>query len=155
MKKSLRFLIPLILVVVVVLFWRWRHPTLSDEDQIRQSLDGIATQVSHKQAGGVVSFLSKDFQLDGTKKSDLQKQLTLGMLSYASVDASISPSEVQVNGDTAITKGHYTLGMKQEFNSPAQNYSSDFTLHWKREDGQWKISNADGNKLPPGLIGSY
>ncbi|BCM89676.1 hypothetical protein IAD21_01523 [Abditibacteriota bacterium] len=155
MKKSLRFLIPLILVVFAVLFWRWKHPTLSDEDQIRQSLDGIASQVSHKNSGGVTSFLSKKFQLDGLKKSDIQKQLTIGMLSYATIEATISPSQIKIDGDTATTTGHYNLGMKQEFNSPVQNYSSEFTLQWKREDGQWKISNADGNKLPPGLTGGY
>jgi hypothetical protein len=154
-KKSLRFVIPLVLVVLAVFFWRVTHPTLSDEEQIRQSLDGIAAQASHKSAKGIISYLSKDFQIDGTKKSDIQNQLTYAMLSKAAIEMKIGPSQVQVEGDTATTKGSYNLGLKQEFNSPIQNYTSDFTLKWKREDGQWKISNADGNKLPPGIMGSF
>ena len=153
MKKSLRVVIPLVLVVLVGLFWRWTHPVLSDQDQIRGALDGLAAEVSHKSAKGIVSYLSEDFQIDGAKRGQIQKQLVYGLLSYAAIDATISPSQIEVHGDTATTKGHYNLGLKQEFNSPAQNYSSEFTLRWKRENGQWKISNADGNKLPSGLTG--
>lgn len=93
--------------------------------------------------------------MDGTKKGQIQKQLAYGLLSYAVIEATISPSQIEVKGDTATTKGRYNLGLKQEFTSPAQNYSSEFTLQWKREDGQWKISNADGNKLPAGLMGGF
>lgn len=155
MKKSLRLLIPLVLVVLAVLFWRWTHPALSDQDQIRQAMSGLATQVSNKSAKGIVSYLSDDFQMSGVKKGQIQKQLVYGLLSYAAVEAKIDPSQIEVNGDTATTKGNYNLGLKQEFNSPVQNYSSEFTLKWKRENGQWKISNADDNKIPPGLMGGF
>ena len=131
--------------------WRATHPALTDEQQIQAALDGIATQASHKSAGGITSFLAKDFQLDGMKKSDLQKQLTIGMLNFRVVNMKISGVQVQVNGDTATTRGRYDLGLKTEFTSPEEKYASDFSLKWKRENGQWKISNADGNKLPMGL----
>lgn len=153
MKKPLRFLIPLIIVVLAAFLWRWTHPKLSDEDQIEQALNGIATQVSHKSAGGIASYLSKDFQIDGIKKGDIQKQLAYGMLTYASIKMGIAASRIEVNGDTATTKGHYDMGLKREFSSPEQNFEADFSLKWKREDGQWKISNADGNRIPPGLSG--
>lgn len=154
MKKFSRFIIqPLVLIVLAILFWRWNHPALTDEQQIQAALDGIATQASHKSSGGITSFLAKDFQLDGVKKSDLQKQLTLGMLQYRVVNMKISGVQVQVSGDTATTKGLYDLGFKTEFSSPEEKYSSDFSLKWKREDSQWKIADAQGNKLPPGLGG--
>lgn len=154
-KKSLRFAIPLALLLLLVLGWKWTHPQLSDEDQIRQSLDGIATQASHKSSSGVTSFLSKDFQMDGLKRKDITQQLTLGMLQYAVVNLKVSNVQVQTNGNTATSTGHYDVGLKSEFSSPEQKTSSEFSLKWKREDGQWKISDADGNKLPPGLGGGY
>lgn len=153
MNKSLRFGVPVILLVLAVLLSRWTHPALGDEQQIRAALDGIAVQASNKSSGGVTSFLTKDFQLDGIKKSDIQKQLTLGLLQYRVVNLRVSNVRVQVNGDTATTKGRYDLGLKTEFSSPEEESSNDFSLKWKREDGQWKISDADGNKLPPGLGG--
>ncbi len=153
MKKSLRFVVPLLLLVLVFFGWKWTHPTLSDQEQIRAALDGLAAQASHKNSSGVTSFLTKDFQMDGLKKKDLRQQLTVGMLQYAVVNLKITSVQAEVNGDSATTRGRYELGLKQEFSSPEQKTSSDFVLKWKREDGQWKISDADGNKLPPGLAG--
>ncbi len=152
-KKSLRFAIPPILLVLLVLGWKWTHPNLSDEDQIRQSLEGIATQASRKSSSGVTSFLSKDFRMDGFKRKDITQQLTIGMLQYAAINMKVSNVQVQTNGDTATSTGNYEVGLKPEFSSPEQKTSAQFTLKWKREDGKWKISGADGNKLPPGLGG--
>ncbi len=153
MKKSLRFVVPLVLLALAVFLWRATHPALSDEQQIEAALDGIATQASHKSAGGVASFLAKDFQFDGFKRSDVRQQLAVGLLQYSAVNMKVSNVQVQVNGDTATTRGHYDLGLKRDFNSPEDKVPSDFSLKWKREDGQWKIYNADGNTLPPGLTG--
>lgn len=153
MKKSLRFGVPLVLLVLAVFLWRALHPALSDEQQIQAALDGIATAASNRSSGGVTSFLAKNFQLDGLKKSDIQQRLTLGMLQYRVVNLHVSGVQVQVNGDTATTKGHYDLGLKTEFSSPEEKMSDNFSLKWKRENGQWKIADAQGNKLPPGLGG--
>ena len=49
------------------------------------------------------------------------------------------------------TNGHYDLSLKPEYTSPANTVGSEFTVKWKRENGEWKISNADGNKLPQGM----
>jgi len=153
MKNSLRFALPLVALVLVVLLWRWTHPKLSDEQQIQAAISDIATQANHKHSGGVANYLSKDFQLDGVKRAEFQKQLTLGMLQYAVINLRTSDVQVRTNGDTATTTGQYHLGLKIEFSSPEQTTDSAFKLTWKREDGGWKISNADGNKLPPGLTG--
>lgn len=153
MKPSLRFVVPLVLVVLGFLLWRWTHPALSDEQQIRAALDGIETQASHKSSGGITSFLARDFEMNGLKRKELTQSLTAGLLGYRVVNLKISRVQVQVSGDTATTKGHYDLGLKTEFTSPEQPFFNDFKLKWKREDGQWKISNADDNTLPPGLVG--
>lgn len=153
MQRYSRPLIFLVLLVLALVGWKWTHPTLSDEDQIKVALDGLAAQASNKSASGVTSFLSKDFQIDGLKRGDLKKQLTLGLLQYRVVEMKTSRVEVQVSGDTATTTGYYYLNLKSEYTSPGDKYNAPFTLKWKREDGTWKISNADGNKLPTGLSG--
>jgi len=153
MKNSLRFVLPLVALLFVVLFWRLTHPKLSDEQQIQAAIQDIATQANHKHSGAVANYLSIGFQLDGVKRAEIQKQLTLGMLQYAVINLRTSDVQVQINGDTATTTGQYHLGLKTEFSSPEQTTDSAFKLTWKREDGQWKISNADGNKLPPALTG--
>ena len=91
--------------------------------------------------------------MDGLKRKDITQQLTIGMLQYAVVNMKVSNVQVQTNGARATSTGHYYIGLKSEFTSPEQKTSSDFTLKWKREDGEWKILSADGNKLPPGLGG--
>ena len=153
MKPSLRLLTPLVLVILTLFLWRWTHPILSDEQQIRAALDGIEAQASHKNSGGITSYLTKDFEMNGLKRKELTQNLTGGLFNYRVVTLKISRVQVQVSGNTATTRGHYYLGLKTEFSSPEQPFSNDFSLKWKREDGQWKISSADDNTLPPGLIG--
>lgn len=126
---------------------------MTDEQQIQAAIGDIAVQASHKSAGGVTYYLSKSFQYDSFKRGDIKKDLGGGMFRYAVINLRTSNVQIQVNGDSATTTGTYQLGLKLEFNSPEETTSSPFKLGWKREDGAWKISNADGNKLPPGLTG--
>jgi len=153
MKNSLRFVLPLVALVLAVLLWRWMHPKMTDEQQIQAAISDIGTQASHKSSGGITFYLSKDFRYDTVKPGEIRKNLTAGMLQYAAINLRTSDVQVQVNGDTATTTGQYHLGLKNDFSSPEQTTDSAFKLAWKREDGAWKISNADGNTLPPGLTG--
>jgi hypothetical protein len=72
MKNSLRFVLPLIAIVFVVLLWRWTHPKLSDEQQIQAAISDIGAQTNHKRSGAVANYLSKSFQLDGVKRAEFK-----------------------------------------------------------------------------------
>ncbi len=153
MKRLPRWIIPLVLLLLAVFFWRLTHPKLTDEQQIRVALDDIGAQAGHKSAGGVTYYLSKDFRVQGLGPNGLRKQLAGGFLEYAAVRLQTSGVQIKVTGDTATTTGLYDIGLKREFNSPEEKFSDLFTLKWKREDGGWKISDAPGVTVPKGLDG--
>lgn len=149
MKKILPFL-ALVLVIALGFFaWRLTHPALTDEQQIAANLAGIESAASNKSASGVASYLSKNFKFNGIKKSEFQNQLVGAFLQYRVVKLQTDGVKTQVKGDAATSVGGWNLGIKSEFTSPEQTTSGQFELKWRKEDGEWKIVEANGQgELP-------
>ena len=144
MKKKFWMFGVFALLLVAFFGWRLTHPPLTDEQQIAANIDGLTASANNKSAGGVASYLSKKFIFNGIRKKDFQNQLVGGFLQYRVVKLQTSGLQTKINGDTASSEGRWSLGLKSEYTSPEERTSGTFELQWRRENGEWKIVEADG-----------
>ncbi|HEX8463540.1 MAG TPA: nuclear transport factor 2 family protein [Abditibacterium sp.] len=143
MRKILLLSGLVLLLLGVVIGWRATHPPLSDEQQIAAALDGITAAANARQPRGVVGFLSRDFKFAGGGRKNLQQALASGMLSYRVIDLNISGVEVKIQGETATSEGRFRLSRRSEADSAPETTSGEFRLKWRKEDGEWLVTQAE------------
>ncbi|HEX9997987.1 MAG TPA: nuclear transport factor 2 family protein [Abditibacterium sp.] len=134
-----------LLLISAVLTWRYFNPPLSDKEQIALALDEICAAAEARSARGIANYLSKDFKFGAqTSKKDFQNSLVGGILQYRVINLDIAGVKVDVNSATATSDGRYVLNLRSEANSPPEILSGQFLLKWRKIDGQWLITNANG-----------
>jgi ketosteroid isomerase-like protein len=147
MKKNLVAIGLAILLFSLFFIWRSFRPALSDQEQIAANFNRIEVAADNRRVGDIVFFLSKDFDFNGTKKRELQKQLIVGIMQYRVVDLELRGVEIEVNAETetAISEGRFSLTLKNEFNSTPEIINGDFELEWRKDAGSWKVTKAKGS----------
>ncbi len=137
-----------LLVLGAVLTWRRLHPPLTDEQQIAAALNGITAAANARSPRGIADYLAKDFQFGSTTKSEFQNSLVGGILQYRVIDLKLAGTKTEVNGETASSQGRYVLSLKSEFTSPPEVFAGKFALKWRKIEGQWLVTGAQGEQTP-------
>lgn len=148
MRKLIIIVGLVLLVVGGVAIWRQMHPVLSAEEQIAANLEDLARAASGKRLSGIMTYLDKDFKYGSMGRKDVQSSLAAAFWQFRKIDVQISGVKIQVNQDTAMSTGHYTVATQRETTSPPDTSAGDFKIGWKRQDGEWKAVNAEGGQLP-------
>jgi hypothetical protein len=141
MRKFVTILVILLAIFGGIFWWRKLHPALTDE-QILAAMDAICVAAENRSPRGVANFLAKDFKFGDMKKSEFQNSLAGGILQYRVIKLSLSNQKVDINEDSAVSSGNYSLSLKSEFNSSPDLTSGRFNLKWKKVDGEWLIMTA-------------
>ncbi|RYG70941.1 nuclear transport factor 2 family protein [bacterium] len=147
MRKFKLPVIGLLLVLVGLFIWRVRQPALTDEQRIAAAMEGICAAASARSPRGIANHLAKEFRMGSMSKSEFQNSLAGGILQYRVIELKLTNPQVTVNGTSGTSNGNYTLSLKSEYNSPPQILSGKFDLTWKKIDGQWLVTKAEG-ELP-------
>jgi hypothetical protein len=148
MKKTLVTLGFVVLLLSLFLIWRSLRPPLTNQQQIAANLEGIDTAADNRRVGDIVFFLAKDFNFNGTKKRELQQQLTVGIMQYRVVDLELRGVKIDVDEETetATSEGRFSLVLKNEFTSAPETTNGEFKLEWRKDDGVWKVTKAKGTQ---------
>lgn len=126
-----------------VLWWRATHPPLSDQEQVLSDLNALSRAVEARQPRGVTGFLAKEFTFNGTGREDVVRNLKIGLIEARTVQFRLSNVEVTVRGEEATSVGRYRLTANTRNNPDPQTRMGGFTLHWRKQDGNWRIVKAD------------
>lgn len=148
MRKLFIFGGLLVFFIIGIMTWRRLHPPLSDEGQIIAAIFDIRAAANARSPRGIANYLAKDFKFGETSKADFQNSLVGAMLQYRVVDLQIPSVAIGVKGETARCDGRYILSLKSEFNSPPEIFAGKFTLKWRKDNGQWLVTNAQGEQIP-------
>ena len=135
-----------LLLVVIGGWWGWRasQPKLNDEEQIAANVEDLRRAVESRNARRIASYFSRDFSLNGNKRGDVQNQMAGTFLQWRDVTANVTGLDISITGDTATTSGKYSLAYKPHPRARSEAALGDFKAFWKKEDGQWKITNLEG-----------
>ena len=138
----------ILLIVGSVLAWRAAHPPLSDAQQIALHIEEIQEAANARSSRGILSHLSDDFQFGSMSRSELGKNLSGAFFQWRSVNLRVSGVKTTLNGEQALSEGHYSVEMRQEATSTPDVAKGDFKAWWQKEDGVWKIWKAEGTNIP-------
>jgi len=141
MPRLILLLGVLLLVVGGLLAWRSLHPPLSDEQQIVANLEGIRGAIESRQARAVTNYLAPDFRYDGMTRSELNNNLAGAFFQWHDVHLEISSVQVKVQGDRAVSTGHYTASVAAGQGSAPEQHAGNCTLNWERRKGRWVVTN--------------
>jgi uncharacterized membrane-anchored protein YhcB (DUF1043 family) len=141
-KISSRVLALLILLVVGGVAWRLTHPALSPSQQIERTLDDATQSLQNRSVGGVLSVLSKDFSYSGTSRQETADTLRGAFFQWRDVQMHRSNPSAEVRGETANTRGFYTLTFRPTMDAPFETQRGEYSLEWRLENGDWKVVRA-------------
>jgi hypothetical protein len=148
MRRVLLITGALLILLGAIGLWRLTHPHRTDDEQIALTLSDITREAAKRNARGIVQYLGSGFDWQGQKRKDVQRWLAGGFIQSRDVQLKLPSVSTRVNGDQATTTGTFDLSFRQEPTAPVERRSGDFTLHWQRQDGQWKIVKAEGGEAP-------
>jgi ketosteroid isomerase-like protein len=126
--------------------WRAAHPPLSDEQQIAANIKAIRLAVEARSARRIAYYLADDFTWNGHNKREINSQLTGTFFQWREVTAMLTKLQVTVHGNAAIATGKFSLSLRPSPNARAVAYLGDFKLTWKKRDGQWLLTKAEGKE---------
>jgi ketosteroid isomerase-like protein len=126
--------------------WHAAHPPLSDEQQIIANVEAIRAAVESRSAGRVQSFLADDFSWNGHNKRELSSEMSGAFFQWRDVTTNITGLHVSISGDTATATGKFSIALRPTSHSRPDAYVGDFTLLWRKRNGQWLITKAKGGE---------
>ena len=144
-----RFVIGLGFVLLVFggfSYWRATHPILSPEQQIILQLDDVSSALQNRSANRVLGHLSSDFKWNNSGRKEIGDLLRGSMLGFRDVQLQRSGETIHVNGDSATSSGSFRLNYRTSQGGEAQAHEGDYTLQWRKIDGNWKITAVKGGE---------
>ena len=115
----------------------------SPEAKIRKAFDACIQAVEARNAGGAVEGLSKDFQgPEGLDKPGSRLYL-MGLLRQEKVGITVLGNRVEVKGAEADQSVELMLTSKGEGLLPKDASRRIYRLHWKLEDGEWRLGRLE------------
>ena len=134
----------LLFVVGMIGIWRAVHPPLSPEDQIKANTQDLCVNIENRNVRGVSGYFTKDFTYNGNSRQDLVREMQMAFFQGRDVQVHISNEQVKVNGDSAVSTGHYSISFRAGPNAPSESHAGDFQLNWVNQDDQWLIESVKG-----------
>lgn len=144
-----RFIMLLGLVLLIgggLSYWRATHPVLSPQQQIAANLDDVASALQSRAANRVLSHLAPEFSWNNSSRKEIGDILRGSLLGFRDVQLQRSGETVQVQGDTATSSGSFRLSYRSSQGGQPQTQSGEYSLQWRKIDGEWKITSAKGGE---------
>lgn len=129
--------------------WRSAHPPLTNREQLAANIEDLRNAVQDRNARRIVAYLARDFQAGDAKKSEVQNQLVGTFLQWRDVTANVTGLEITLDGETAVTKGKYSIAMRPHPRARPETHLGEFKLQWKKQDGNWVITNVQSDENLP------
>jgi ketosteroid isomerase-like protein len=126
--------------------WHAAHPPLTDEQQIVANVKAIRLAVEARSAGRIANYLADDFTWNGNNKREVNSQLTGAFFQWREVTLTLTKLNVAVQDDMATATGKFSITLRPSPNARADAYLGNFKLTWKKRDGQWLITKAEGGE---------
>ena len=115
----------------------------SPEARVRTAFDACVKAVEARDAGAAVEGLSTDFQgPEGLDKPGARLYL-MGLLRQEKVGITVLGNRVEVKGAEADQAVELMLMSKGEGLLPKDASRRIFRLHWKLEDGEWRLGRLE------------
>lgn len=139
----------ILLLLGGVFAWRSAHPPLTNREQLAANVEAIRVAVEDRNARTIASYLARDFEWGGAKRSELQNQMVGAFLQWRDVTANVTGLEITLEGDSAVTTGKYSLALRPHPRGRAESHLGVFKLRWKKQDGNWVIAKMEGTEDIP------
>ena len=127
--------------------WRSSRVPLSDEDQIRNSLEDLRQAAESLSPSRVARHLGADFNWGGQSKSELRSQMSGLSVQFRDVTATVSSLEITVHGEKAIATGNYAFQYRPAPRADLTSHSGQFTLQLVKREGEWLIVKAEDKSV--------
>lgn len=124
--------------------WRASNPPQSEEQILLSTLDDAASAIQDRSVARVSKFLAPSFSWNGTSRSELKQVMTGAFWQWRDVQLQLTNQQVTVNGDEATTSGRFILNYRPAQDAAPESNSGNFTLQWRKADGQWQVVSATG-----------
>ena len=147
-------------ILLLLLFCSITQALASDEGELRAAFEDFLTQISEKNANGVVQHMHPDavvfarnrlFAIDWKELGQDELGDFLGTFFDDVISAEIVPIEVKyrIYGDTGIVWGHSQLAVDARRGS-GSNLDARFSASFAKLNGVWKLIHWHGSAPPVG-----
>lgn len=133
-----------LLAMAGLLFWVFRPPPLSDEEQIHAALDHIERGIEQGKSGDVLGVVAHDYSdSQGMTYDSIRDGLLYAFRHNASFDIVLAAKSLKIEGDTATVQTHVKATVVWGRNQSVP-YEADVTLTFERKRAGWRCVNAEG-----------
>ncbi len=129
-----------------VLAWRALHPPLNDTQKIEAALTDMKRAVENGQARRLVNYLAPKFQWHDYNRDFIQKNFGGFSLQWRDVELHLADVKVQVETETAVSEGSFTLIYRNRGTTNLETRAGHFQLFWQKHDDQWLVVKAAGGE---------
>lgn len=129
--------------------WRNAHPVLTDTEQVQANLTAISQAAMRHSSQGIMNYLATGFSWNDHNRHDVASLLGGAMFELNEVRIETSDVNVQVQGNTAVSIGNYTVTVQQRKNDTPSTYSGKFRMEWEKQKGQWLATKANSEGQSP------
>ncbi len=129
-------------VVIVVVWWLARSPK-TDRQQIVELLSRTERAVEHKDLGGTMRAISKDYA-DGTySKGELRRAVVAGFRQVSTIRITPALHKLEITGQHA--RAELDVDVWIDSNSPRQTMDISIWAELSKESGEWLVTSAGGD----------
>lgn len=139
--RGIKVLIAIVGIVIVAgggwMMWRSTHPALSDEEQIHANLQAITDAAARHSSGGILDYLADGFTWNGQNRHDVASMLSGAMFEFNEVRIQTAQISVQPQGALMVSKGEYTLIVRERKATEPHTYRGQFEIEWQKQGRHW------------------
>ena len=139
------------LLLAGIFFWWQSRTPQTPEQQIQAALDNAETALERRSVSGLMQHLARDFKWNNTSRSEVADLLRGTFFLARDVQITRSEETIKVTGEIATSTGTFRATYRTAPQGPIETSEGRFTFRWRREDGQWKIVEADASGLGAGV----
>jgi hypothetical protein len=134
-----------------VALWRGMNPALSSEQVIERQLETMRQGIEKRSVGRITQYISSDCTWNGMDGKSLRAAIAQSLLQWRDVRLDFEDTNTVVSGDNATSSGRYILTVRETKDAKPETFRGSFGLQWKKHNGNWVVTQADGGEQLPGI----
>jgi len=114
------------------------------EKELRAAISDIASAIEAQRVADALKHVSEDFTRESGAfgKADARRVLAAAMLRNEKIHLTTSVTDLRIDGERAFVKLRVIAAGGSGL-LPERGQTWEFDSVWRREDGQWKVYNAE------------